>query len=113
MALEKSLDKKTLKGFLIVSGVVGVGILLFYYGMLGNLINTLLVLYIGVFIPLALLFEGGFWNTIGGIFGFLFFLFALFFIWINFKDYGPLFIMIFSMIFLLLVAKNIDYSDYI
>ena len=61
----------------------------------------------------SLSFEGGFsvMDTIGGIAGFLFFLFALLFVVVNFKDYGPLFIMIFSMIFLLLVAKNIDYSD--
>ena len=113
LAKEKALDKKTLKYFLIVSGVVGAGILLFYQGMLGSLINWVLVIYIGIFLPLALIFEGGFSvrDTIGGIAGFLFFLFALLFVEVNFKDYGPLFIMIFSMIFLLLVAKNIDYSD--
>ena len=113
LAKEKALDKKTLKYFLIVSGVVGAGILLFYQGMLGSLINWVLVIYIGIFLPLALIFEGGFSvrDTIGGIAGFLFFLFAVFFVAVNFEFIGPLFIMIFSMIFLLLVAKNIDYSD--
>ena len=113
LAEEKAKSKETLKYFLIVSGVVGAGILLFYQGMLGSLINWVLVIYIGIFLPLALIFEGGFSvrDTIGGIAGFLFFLFALLFVVVNFKDYGPLFIMIFSMIFLLLVAKNIDYSD--
>jgi len=108
---EKVLDNKTLKGFLIVSGVVGAGILLFYQGMLGSFINWVLVIYIGIFLPLALLFEGGFWSTIGGIFGLLFFLFALFFIWINFKDYGPLFIMIFSFVFLFIIANSLDKSE--
>ena len=113
LAEEKAKSKETLKYFLIVSGVVGAGILLFYQGMLGSLINWVLVIYIGIFLPLALIFEGGFSvrDAIGGIAGFLFFLFALLFVVVNFKDYGPLFIMIFSMIFLLLVAKNIDYSD--
>ena len=113
LAEEKAKSKETLKYFLIVSGVVGAGILLFYQGMLGSFINWVLVIYIGIFLPLALIFEGGFSvrDTIGGIAGFLFFLFALLFVVVNFKDYGPLFIMIFSMIFLLLVAKNIDYSD--
>ena len=113
LAEKKAKSKETLKYFLIVSGVVGAGILLFYQGMLGSFINWVLVIYIGIFLPLALIFEGGFSvrDTIGGIAGFLFFLFALLFVVVNFKDYGPLFIMIFSMIFLLLVAKNIDYSD--
>ena len=111
LAKEKALDKKTLKYFLIVSGVVGAGILLFYQGMLGSFINWVLVIYIGIFLPLALLFEGGFWSTIGGIAGLLFFLFALLFVWVNFKDYGPLFIMIFSFVFLFIIANSLDKSE--
>ena len=113
LAKEKALDKKTLKYFLIVSGVVGVGILLFYQGMLGSFINWVLVIYIGIFLPLALIFEGGFSfrDTIGGIAGFLFFLFALLFVVVNFEVIGPLFIMIFSFVFLFIVAYSIDKSE--
>ena len=113
LAKEKALDKKTLKYFLIVSGVVGAGILLFYQGMLGSFINWVLVIYIGIFLPLALIFEGGFWDrdTIGGIAGFFFLLFALLFVWVNFKDYGPLFIMIFSFVFLFIIANSLDKSE--
>ena len=113
LAKEKALDKKTLKYFLIVSGVVGAGILLFYQGMLGSLINWVLVIYIGIFLPLALIFEGGFSvrDTIGGIAGFLFFLFALLFVLVNFEFIGPLFIMIFSFVFLFITAHSIDKSE--
>ena len=107
LAEEKALDKEKLKYFLIISGVVGAGILLFYKGMLGSFINWVLVLYICVFIPLALLLEDGL-ETISGIAGFLFFLFALFFVAVNFASIGPLFIMIFSFVFLFIVAKNKD-----
>ena len=113
LAEEKAKSKETLKYFLIVSGVVGAGILLFYQGMLGSFINWVLVIYIGIFLPLALIFEGGFSlrDTIGGIAGFLFFLFALLFVEVNFKDYGPLFIMIFSFVFLFIIANSLDKSE--
>ena len=108
LKIKKKENKEILKLFLIISCVLGTLIFLFYYGMLGNLIHTLLVLFIGIFLPLALLIEsaGGFWNLVIGFIKLIIFLIFFLFLYFNFDPFYPLYIMIFGISFILMIASS-------